>query len=157
MPPHDLPLALFRPPIILLVEDRPASRSPTSRLLGMLGYEVRGARTGGYALGLLRHHGALFDLIVANIQLPDMDGGELLEQVRLEEPGIRLAWIADYAPIGKAAALIAAHPEVPVLKKPFGFRELRDAMLPLVGPARAAVPLQGGLRFPRRRERKTVR
>jgi CheY-like chemotaxis protein len=157
MSPHDLPLALFRPPIVLIVEDRPASRSPTSRLVSMLGYEVRGARTGGHALGLLRHHGSLFDLILTNIQLPDMDGGEFVERVRLEEPGVRLAWIADYAPIGRAAALIAAHPEVPVLKKPFGFRELRDALLPLVGPARALVPLQGGLRFPRRRERKAVR
>ena len=52
MPPHDLPLALFRPPIVLIVEDRPPSRSPTSRLVSMLGYEVRGARTGKHALGL---------------------------------------------------------------------------------------------------------
>jgi CheY-like chemotaxis protein len=157
MPPHDLPLALFRPPIVLTVEDRPPSRSPTSRLVSMLGYEVRGVRTGEHALGLLRHHGALFDLILASILLPDMDGGEFVARVRLEEPGIRLAWIAEYAPIGKAATLIAAHPEVPVLMKPFGFRELRDALLPLVGPARAAVVLQGGLRFPRRRERKVIR
>src|SRR5437868_56668 len=120
MSPHDFPLALFRPPIVLIVEDRPASRSPTSRLVSMLGYEVRGARTGGHALGLLRHHGSLFDLILTNIQLPDMDGGEFVERVRLEEPGTRLAWIAEYAPIGQAAALIAAHPEVPVLRKPFG-------------------------------------
>jgi CheY-like chemotaxis protein len=157
MPPHDLALALFRPPIVLVVEDRPPSRSPTSRLVSMLGYEVRGARTGEHALGLLRHHGALFDLVLTTIQLPDIDVGELVERIRLEEPGIRLAWIADYAPIGRAAALIAAHPEVPVLKKPFGFRELRDALLPLIGPARAAVPLPGGLRFPRRRERKVLR
>jgi CheY-like chemotaxis protein len=157
MPPHDLPLALFRPPIVLIVEDRPASRSPTSRLVSMLGYEVRGARTGEHALGLLRHHGALFDLILSNIHLPDMDGGEFVERARLEEPGIRVAWIADYAPLGRPAALIAAHPDVPLLKKPFGFRELRDALLSLVGPARAVVPLHGGLRFPRRRERKAIR
>jgi CheY-like chemotaxis protein len=157
MPPHDLPLALFRPPIVLLVEDRPISRSPTGRRVGMLGYEVRGARTGEQALWLLHHYRALFDLVLSNILLPDMDGGAFLERVRLEEPGIRMAWIADYAPIGQAAALIGAHPEIPVLTKPFGFRELRDALLPLAGPARAAVPLQGGLRFPRRRERTVIR
>ena len=157
MPPHDFPLALFRPPIVLLVEDRPPSRSPSSRLVSMLGYEVRGARSGEQALWLLHHYRELFDLVLTSILLPDIDGGEFVERVRLEQPDIRLAWIADYAPIGKAAALIARHPEIPVLTKPFGFRELRDALLPLVGPARAVVPLQGGLRFPRRRERKVIR
>jgi CheY-like chemotaxis protein len=157
MPPHDLPLALFRPPIVLLVEDRPPSRSPTARRVGMLGYEVRGARSGEQALWLLHNYRALFDLVLANIVLTDMDGATFVERIRGEEPGIRMAWISDYAPIGQAAALIAAHPEIPVLTKPFGFRELRDALLPLAGPARAAVPLQGGLRFPRRRERTVTR
>jgi hypothetical protein len=80
-----------------------------------------------------------------------------VERVRLEAPDIRLAWIADYAPIERAAAIIATYPDVPVLTKPFGFRDLRDALLPLLGPARAAVPLQGGLRFPRHRKREVIR
>lgn len=157
MSPHDLPLALFRPPIVLIVEDRPALRSPTGRLVSMLGYEVRGVRSGQQALGLVRHHPALFDLVLTNILLPDMDGGEFVERVRLEQSDIRLAWIADYAPIGRAATLIAIHPEVPVLRKPLGFRELRDALLPLLGPPRAAVPLASSLRSPRPRVRRAIR
>ena len=157
MPPHDLPLALFRPPIVLLVEDRPASRSPTARRLSMLGYEVRGARSGEQALWLVHHYRTLFDLVLASILLPDMDGGTFVERVRTEAPGIRIAWITDFAPIGKAAALITAYPEIPVLTQPFGFRELRDALLALVGPARAVLPLQGSLRFPRRRNRTITR
>jgi len=157
MSPRDLPLALFRPPIVLVVEDRSARHSPTGRLVSMLGYQVRGARNGEQALGLVRHHPELFDLVLTNVLLSDMDGGEFVDQVRLEQPGIRLAWIADYAPIGKSARLLAAHPEVPVLRKPFGFRELRDALLPLLGPPRAAVPLPGTLRSPRRRLRRAVR
>src|SRR5919197_478559 len=102
MPPHDLPLALFRPPIVLLVEDRPPSRSPTARRLSMLGYEVRGARSGEQALWLVHHYRTLFDLVLASILLPDMDGGMFVERVRTEAPGIRIAWIADFAPIGKA-------------------------------------------------------
>jgi CheY-like chemotaxis protein len=157
MSPHDLSPALFRPPTVLLVEDRRASRSATGRLLRMLSYEVGRARNGEHALGLVRHHPELFDLVLTNVLLPDQDGGELVKRLRVERPGIRLAWIAEYVPIGRAATLIAAHPEVPVIRKPFGFRELRDALLPLVGPARPAIPLQGGLRFPRRRARKALR
>jgi CheY-like chemotaxis protein len=157
MSPRDLPLALFRPPIVLIVEDRAPLRSPTGRLVSMLGYEVRGVRNGQQALGLVRQHPTLFDLVLTNILLPDMDGGEFVERVRLVQPGIRLAWIAEYAPIGKAAKLIAAHPEVPVLERPFGFRETRDALLPLVGPPRAKVQLPGAHRSPHRRERKAMR
>ncbi len=156
MSPHDLPLALFRPPIVLLVEDRPAPRSSTGRLVGMLGYEVRTARNGAQALDLVRRHPELFDLVLTNVLLPDQDGGEFVERMRVEQPGIRLAWMADYAAIGRAATLIAAHPEVPVLRKPFGFRELRDALLPLIGPPRAAVPLRDTHRSLRRRVRKTI-
>src|SRR4051812_44840182 len=101
MSPHDLPLALFRPPIVLLVEDRPPSRSPTARRVGMLGYEVRGARSGEQALWLLHNYRALFDLVLANILLPDMDGATFVERIGGEEPGIRIAWIADFAPIGQ--------------------------------------------------------
>ena len=75
MSPHDFPLALFRPPIVLVVENRPSLHSPTGRLVGMLGYEVRRARTGEQALGLVRHHRGLFDLILTNILLPDVDCG----------------------------------------------------------------------------------
>lgn len=157
MPPHEFPLAQFRPPIVLIVEDRPSQRSSTGRLVGVLGYDVRGARSGEQALGLVRHHPALFDLVLTNIQLPDMDGGEFAERVRLEQPGIRLAWIADYAPIGKAATLIAAHPEVPVIRKPFGFRELREALIATLGPPRAVVTLPGSLRSPGRRVRRVIR
>ena len=156
MPPHDLPLALFRPPIVLVVEDRPALRSPTGRLVSMLGYEVRRVRTGEQALDLVRHHSGLFDLVLINILLPDVDAGEFVRQLKLEQPGIRLAWIADYAPLGKAATLIAHHPEIPVVRKPFGFRELRDALLPVLGPPCAAIPLPGALRSRHRRVRRVT-
>jgi CheY-like chemotaxis protein len=156
MSPHDFPLALFRPPIVLVVEDRPSLRSPTNRVVGMLGYEVRRARTGGQALTLVRHHPGLFDLVLTSVLLPDLDGGEFLERLRVEEPGIRVAWIAEYGPVGRAAELIAANPDITIVRKPFGFRELRDALLPLIGPPRAAVPLTDS-QSSRRRVRRLLR
>jgi CheY-like chemotaxis protein len=156
MSPQDFPLALFRPPIVLVVEDRPSLRSPTNRLVGMLGYEARRARTGTQALTLVRHHPGLFDLVLTNVLLPDIDGGDFLRRLAIQEPGLRVAWIADYGPVGRAAELIAANPDVIVVHKPFGFRELRDALLPLIGPPRAAVPLAENRSF-RRRVRRLLR
>ena len=79
------------------------------------------------------------------------DGGELAERVGAQEAGTLVALIAEYAPIGRAAAVIAAHPDVPVLRKPFGFRELYEVLCPLIGPPRAALPLSGRATPPRRR------
>lgn len=149
--PDPLSLALFRPPIVLVVESRAATRSVTSRLVRALGYDARVARDGQQALRILLQYPSLHQLVLTNIVLPDMDGGELAERIGTQAAGTRVALIAEYAPIGKAAAVIAAHPDVPVLRKPFGFRELYEVLCPLVGPPRAALPLSGRATPPRRR------
>jgi CheY-like chemotaxis protein len=141
--PDPLPLALFRPPIVLVVESRTAARSTTSRLLRAVGYDARAARDGQQALRMLLQYPSLHQLVLTNIVLPDMDGGELAERIASRGDRTRVAIIAEYAPIGKAAAVIAAHPDVPVLRKPFGFRELYELLCPLIGPPRAALPLSG--------------
>jgi DNA-binding response OmpR family regulator len=141
---HDpLPLALFRPPIVLVVESRTSARTSICRLLRALGYDGRVARDGQQALRMLRQHPTLYQLVLTNALLPDMDGGELARKVTKAWPGTRVMLTAEYAPIGAPAAVLAAHPDLPVLRKPFGFRELYDAVCYLVGPPRAAVPLMG--------------
>ena len=154
--PDPLPLALFRPPIVLVVESRTAARAATSRLVRALGYEARVARDGRQSLRILDQYPRLHQLILANIVLPDMDGGELAERIGGREPDTRVVLVAEYAPIGKAAAVLASHPEVPVLRKPFGFRALYEILCPLVGPPRAALPLSRGAAPPRRRHRMTI-
>ena len=154
--PDPLSLALFRPPIVLVVESRTAARSATSRLVRALGYDARAARDGQQALRMLLQYPSLHQLVLTNIVLPDMDGGELAERVAAQGVGTRVALIAEYAPIGKAAAVIAAHPDVPVLRKPFGFRELSAVLCPLIGPPRAALPLSGRTTAPRRRRHQTT-
>ncbi len=52
--PDPLPLALFRPPIVLVVESRTSARTSTCRLLRALGYDGRVARDGQQALRMLR-------------------------------------------------------------------------------------------------------
>lgn len=155
--PDPLPLALFRPPIVLVVESRTSARSSACRLLRALGYDGRPARDGQHALRMLRQHPTLYQLVLSNVLLPDMDGGELAERVSGAWPGTRVMLTAEYAPIGTPASILAAHPDLPVLRKPFGFRELHEAVCRQVGPPRAAVPLLGrvGPRI-RRRTRVTV-
>ena len=152
-----IPLALFRPPIVLIVEGPPAARSVTCHMVRALGYEPRSARDGQQALRLLSQHPTLFQLVLTNIVLSDMDAGELTRRARMLEPGLRVAVIAEYVPLGKAARVIATCPDLPVVRKPFGFRELHDVLVPLLGPPRIAIPRSSALRSPRRRNRKSIR
>jgi CheY-like chemotaxis protein len=153
--PDALPLSLFRPPIVLVVESRTSARTSTCQLLRAIGYDGRVARDGQQALRMLRQHPTLYQLVLTNTLLPDMDAGELARQVGRAWPGTRILLTAEYAPIGTPAAVLAAHPELPVLRKPFGFRELHEAVCRLVGPPRAAVPLMGKAR-PRIRRRTRI-
>jgi CheY-like chemotaxis protein len=150
-------LALFRPPIVLIVEGSPAARSVACHMVRALGYEPRSARDGQQALRLLGHHPTLFQLVLTNIVLSDMDAGELARRARMLEPGLKVAVIAEYVPLGKAARVIEACPDLPVVRKPYGFRELHDVLVPLIGPPRIAIPRSTSIRSTRRRERKSIR
>ena len=79
---------------------------------------------------MLLQYPSLYQLVLANVLLPDMDGGELAERVDAAGPGTRVALIAEYAPIGKAATVIAGAP------RPAGAEEA----VRIQGAVRSAVP-----------------
>ena len=154
---NTISLALFRPPIVLIVEGAPAARSVTCHLVRALGYEPRSARDGQQALRMLRQYPTLFSLVLTNVLLPDMDAAELARQAGLIEPGIQVAVIAEFVPLGKAGRVMAACPDLPVVRKPFGFRELYDVLTPLLGPARLAAPRSSATRSLHRRKWNAIR
>jgi DNA-binding NtrC family response regulator len=156
---HDtLSLALFRPPIVLVVESRTAARNATCRLVRQLGYDGRMARDGLQAMRMLRQHPGLHHLVLSNVLLPDIDAGEFARQIADQGAGTKVALIAEYAPIGKAADVVRANSELPVLRRPFGFREIYEVLCPLIGPPRAALPLARRPHPPaRRRHRINIR
>lgn len=71
-----------KPGRILVVEDNTDSRDILSKLLRMCGYEVNSASDGesGYEAALKQ----VPDLIITDINMPVMDGIELLKKVRNE-------------------------------------------------------------------------
>jgi PAS domain S-box-containing protein len=66
---------------ILLVEDDDAVRGAAARMLRGFGYTVREACDGAAALRMLEAEGR-FDLLVSDVVMPGMSGGELVEQLR---------------------------------------------------------------------------
>ena len=128
-------------PVVLVVEDEPSPLAEISRMVRGLGYRVRTARNGREALRYLGQHPGEIRLVLTDVIMPYMDGGELAERARDVQPGVKLVLMSS-APVGAAADVLAAYPELPFLRKPFGFAELYGVLAWQVGPPVAAGELR---------------
>ena len=68
------------PAKILIVEDNPDSREMLVCLLKLEGYEIKSATDGKEAIELLEQERP--DLIISDIQMPNLDGIEMIKQLR---------------------------------------------------------------------------
>jgi CheY-like chemotaxis protein len=66
---------------ILNVDDDDASRYATSRILRQAGFEIIEAATGAEALRLAKENP---DLVILDVNLPDMDGFEVCERIKAD-------------------------------------------------------------------------
>jgi PAS domain S-box-containing protein len=82
---------------VLLVEDDTALRNIASRVLNRAGYDVRMAHNGREALAML-DAGAAFDLVIADMVMPEMSGGQLVAILRERYPAVRLVLMSGYTP-----------------------------------------------------------
>jgi len=65
---------------ILVVDDEKIIRESLSYILKKEGYEVEEAENGKVAYNILRERS--FDLVITDLEMPEMKGIELLEQIR---------------------------------------------------------------------------
>jgi two-component system chemotaxis sensor kinase CheA len=111
---------------ILVVEDNADSRDLLSKLLAMSGYEVSSAPDGesGYAAALKE----IPDLIITDVNMPRMDGIELLRKVRVEGPLAGTAVLVVTA-FGDDAARFAIEAGADAsTSKPFDFETFIDTV-----------------------------
>lgn len=80
---------------VLLAEDNPVNRIVTVRLLQKDGHDVEAVEDGRKALDRLTDGGPPFDLVLMDVQMPDLDGLDATRAFREQErPGARLPIIA---------------------------------------------------------------
>jgi|SRR5271157_2357369 len=93
-------------PQILVVDDEPSIRESMGMLLMSAGYDVAVAENGAHAL--LQLNRTLPDLIVADLNMPQMSGVALMSQVRSLYPQISIvAMSGDYQGDALPAGIIA--------------------------------------------------
>jgi CheY-like chemotaxis protein len=85
---------------ILVVEDDDLVRRTAIRILGDQGYKVLEARNGKEALEICRLRSDEIDLMITDVVMPKMSGGELARLVNDEYPGIKILFMSGYAKNG---------------------------------------------------------
>ena len=85
---------------ILLVEDDAQVGAAAHRILTRAGYTVLAATNGTDALRLCGQHDGAVDLLLTDMEMPDMSGRELAEQVRGLHPVVRTAFMSGYTEDG---------------------------------------------------------
>lgn len=103
---------------VLVVEDEAGVRTLIRTVLEASGYRVLEADRGGAALEILSQGGAPADLMVTDVVMPGMGGGELAEKARALVPGLRVLFISGYTDeaVVQHGVLQAG---IPFLQKPF--------------------------------------
>ncbi len=74
---------------VLVVEDNPVNQRLASALLAKAGYGVRIASTGREAIRALEDE--IFDIVLMDVQMPDMTGVETTQHIRQREHDIARA------------------------------------------------------------------
>ena len=108
---------------VLVVDDELQLRRLFARSLTKAGYTVTEARHGREALELVRQHA--FDLVLSDVQMPDMNGLDLLEALHAHYPELPVALVSgsfDEAATERAMGLGA----VACLSKPVAFEALHE-------------------------------
>ena len=115
---------------ILLAEDDTSLCTFLKKALINAGHDVTSFTDGKTALEALengRENGKNFDLLLADIVMPGMDGIELAQKATTEEPGLKVMFITGFAAVAMSKRNQGVHQKAEntrVLSKPFHLKEL---------------------------------
>lgn len=79
---------------ILVVDDQESMRMLLRDMLEEIGYEVSLAEGGMEALRMLE--ASQFDLVLSDLNMPEMDGATLLKEIKAKYPGLPVVIITGY-------------------------------------------------------------
>jgi two-component system cell cycle sensor histidine kinase/response regulator CckA len=108
---------------ILLVEDENAVRRASAEFLSLHGYTVLEAKDGLDALAVAKDYGSTIHLVVTDVVMPNISGGQLAKELKSRRPEAKVLFVSGYA--GKIVMEHkAVNLETNFLQKPFTLKQL---------------------------------
>jgi PAS domain S-box-containing protein len=126
-----------RPSFIMVVEDNERVRNALHDQLIELGYSVLCEDSSPGALADFERLGRKLDAVVTDVILPELQGPDLVQQMRQKHPGLKVLFVTGYAS-EQVLPRDALGPGTDLLHKPFTFEELGFKMQALLNLRAAA-------------------
>jgi two-component system cell cycle sensor histidine kinase/response regulator CckA len=108
---------------VLVAEDEDGVRELLRKVLTEFGYRVHTARHGRDALLLAEEHAGNIDLLLTDVVMPEMGGGELVETLTARRPSLKVLVISGYTDDEILRRGVSGR-ELAFLRKPFAAEEL---------------------------------
>ena len=112
-------------PSLLVVDDEPPVLKIVERLAAKAGFDVTACGSGAEAMRMLARRPA--DLAMVDLRMPDVNGLDLLRQIRVTHPGCEVILMTAYAAVDSAVEAIKLGARE-YLTKPFDFERLRQVL-----------------------------
>lgn len=115
---------------VLLIDDDDFTRRTLGRALERQGHRVTATENGRQALKRLRTEPAVADIVMTDIMMPDMDGLELIRELRTIRPDIKIIAMSGGSSVNRmsflpTAKMLGAHETLP---KPCSSSEIAAAI-----------------------------
>jgi DNA-binding NtrC family response regulator len=130
---------------ILLIDDDDDMRRSIQECLAARNHEVRSYVTAREGLAILEFFKA--DLVISDIQMPGMDGIELLTQIRETNPDLPVILLTSELTVEMAIRAFRKRAN-DYLRKPVDLKALLDSIEKIGGKAASGRPPSQGLRSP---------
>jgi two-component system, cell cycle sensor histidine kinase and response regulator CckA len=121
-------------PTILLVEDERALREMARLVLTRGGFQVLEARHGEDALEVVHRTSGPIDLLLTDVVMPAMGGGELSRRFAVLRPGVPILFMSGYSD-DEIVRIGVTRADRHFLAKPFAVEELLQAVRHALGQA----------------------
>jgi CheY-like chemotaxis protein len=108
---------------ILLVDDESVILEVTEKMLEQLGYSVMTAKSGKKAIDTFKRNRTKVDLVLLDIIMPDLHGGEVFDRIKEINPDVKVLLSSGYSANGQAVPILERGCDG-FIQKPFDLQRL---------------------------------
>jgi two-component system cell cycle sensor histidine kinase/response regulator CckA len=116
---------------ILLVDDESMILTVGSELLKTLGYTILTAQDGSSAIDLYKNSKENIDLVILDMVMPEMSGGEIFDELKKINPQVKVLLSSGYSLNGQASRIIKRGC-VGFIQKPFTIRDIASQLREII-------------------------
>jgi PAS domain S-box-containing protein len=118
---------------ILLVDDEQAVLEVTAQMIERLGYQVTQARSGREAIERFREKPDGYSLVILDMIMPEMGGGEVFDQLKRIQPQVKVLLASGFSMQGQASEIMNRGC-IGFIQKPFTLQDLSVRLQGILNP-----------------------